>query len=122
MSEQETHTGFVEIKACGGRKIPDKMKKLIMAVDTLSASNADRERGFSSMNNTITEYRNKLLTKNVANLLFITTVGPPVKKWNPIPHVRTWLGQGRRAAHSTSCMARRQKEEENYFEPMWKRF
>lgn len=46
VSEQETHIGFVEFKACGGRKIPDKMKKLIMAVDTLSASNADCERGF----------------------------------------------------------------------------
>lgn len=81
MSEQEAHLGFTEYKASGGRSIPNKMKKLLMAVDTLSSSNADCQRGFSSMNNIITEYRSKLITKNAANLLFISTVAPPCKQW-----------------------------------------
>ncbi|KAI4787569.1 hypothetical protein KUCAC02_036380 [Chaenocephalus aceratus] len=38
------------------------MKKLLMAVDTLSPSNADCERGFSTMNNIITEYRSNPTT------------------------------------------------------------
>ncbi|KAJ4931180.1 hypothetical protein JOQ06_025478 [Pogonophryne albipinna] len=41
-------------------------------------------------------------------------------EWDPLPYVKTWLGKGRRAAHSTSCMARRYTEEESYFSPLWK--
>ncbi|KAJ4939392.1 hypothetical protein JOQ06_028841, partial [Pogonophryne albipinna] len=120
VNQQEAHLGFTEYKASGGRNIPNKMKKLLMAVDTLSPSNADCERGFSTMNNVITEYRSKLTTKNAANLLFISSVGPPCRQWDPLPYVKTWLGKGRRAAHSTSCMARRYTEEESYFSPLWK--
>ncbi|KAJ4923574.1 hypothetical protein JOQ06_004112 [Pogonophryne albipinna] len=120
VNQQEAHLGFTEYKATGGRNIPNKMKKLLMAVDTLSPSNADCERGFSTMNNIITEYRSKLTTKNAANLLFISSVGPPCRQWDPLPYVKTWLGKGRRAAHSTSCMARRYTEEESYFSPLWK--
>ncbi|KAJ4924371.1 hypothetical protein JOQ06_000611 [Pogonophryne albipinna] len=120
VNQQEAHLGFTEYKASGGRNIPNKMKKLLMAVDTLSPSNADCERGFSTMNNIITEYRSKLTTKNAANLLFISSVGPPCRQWDPLPYVKTWLGKGRRAAHSTSCMARRYTEEESYFSPLWK--
>ncbi|KAJ4922910.1 hypothetical protein JOQ06_022583 [Pogonophryne albipinna] len=42
------------------------------------------------------------------------------RHWDPLPYVKTWLGKGRRAAHSTSCMARRYTEEESYFSPLWK--
>ncbi|KAF3841514.1 hypothetical protein F7725_007376 [Dissostichus mawsoni] len=108
--DNEAHLGFTEYKASGGRNIPNKMKKLLMAVDTLSPSNADCERGFSTMNNIITEYRSKLQQK-CSNLLFISSVGPPCRQWDPLPYVKTWLGKGRRAAHSTSCMASRYTEE-----------
>lgn len=121
LNEQEAHLGFTEYKASGGRSIPNKMTKLFMAVDTLSPSNADCERGFSAMNNIITEYRSKLTTRNAANLLFISSVGPPCRQWDPLPYVKTWLGKGRRAAHSTSCMARRYTEDQDkYFSPLWK--
>ena len=57
-----------------------------------------------------------------ANLLFINTVGPPSQAWDPDPYVKTWLGIGRRAAHSTSGMARQKPKEDNYYEPLWKAF
>ncbi|KAK1901236.1 E3 SUMO-protein ligase KIAA1586 [Dissostichus eleginoides] len=41
-------------------------------------------------------------------------------EWDPLPYVKTWLGKGRRATHSTSCMARRYTDEESYFSPLWK--
>ncbi|KAJ3583825.1 hypothetical protein NHX12_015543 [Muraenolepis orangiensis] len=43
VNQQEAHLGFTEYKASGGRNIPNQMKKLLMAVDTLSPSNADCE-------------------------------------------------------------------------------
>ncbi|XP_054873424.1 E3 SUMO-protein ligase KIAA1586-like [Amphiprion ocellaris] len=106
INDKEAHIGFIEYKASGGRSIPDKLKKLFTAVNTLSASNADCERGFSTMNNILTEYRGRLTTVNASNLLLISSVGPPCKKWDPLPYVKTWLGKGRRAAHATSGMAR----------------
>uniref|UniRef100_A0A3P8SJE1 Uncharacterized protein n=1 Tax=Amphiprion percula TaxID=161767 RepID=A0A3P8SJE1_AMPPE len=119
INDKEAHIGFIEYKASGGRSIPDKLKKLFTAVNTLSASNADCERGFSTMNNILTEYRGRLTTVNASNLLLISSVGPPCKKWDPLPYVKTWLGKGRRAAHATSGMARNDPTEDDYFSPLW---
>jgi len=58
------------------------------------------------MNNIINDKRSLITTNNAANLLFISTVGPPSQAWDPDPYVKTWLGKGRRATHSTSGMAR----------------
>uniref|UniRef100_A0A3B3IFA6 DUF4371 domain-containing protein n=1 Tax=Oryzias latipes TaxID=8090 RepID=A0A3B3IFA6_ORYLA len=116
----EAHPGYVEFKASGGRSIPPPLKKLLLAVDTLSASNADCERGFSTMNNIMTDLRGTMTTKNVSNLLFISSFGPPFMKWDPMPYVKTWLGKGRRPAHTTSGMARRSpKTDEEYYQPLW---
>ncbi|KAJ3587979.1 hypothetical protein NHX12_011573 [Muraenolepis orangiensis] len=98
VNQQEAHLGFTEYKASGGRNIPNTMKKLLMAVDTLSPSNADCERGFSTMNNIRTEYRSKLTTTNAANLLFISSVGPPCRQWDPLPYVKTWLGKMKKSS------------------------
>uniref|UniRef100_A0A3P9JP33 DUF4371 domain-containing protein n=1 Tax=Oryzias latipes TaxID=8090 RepID=A0A3P9JP33_ORYLA len=120
INEQEAHLGYVEFKASGGRSIPPPLKKLLLAVDTLSASNADCERGFSTMNNIMTDLRGTMTTKNVSNLLFISSFGPPCMKWDPMPYVKTWLGKGRRPAHTTSGMARRSpKTDEEYYQPLW---
>jgi len=73
------------------------------------------------MNNIIND-RSLITTNNAANLLFISTVGPPSQAWDPDPYVKTWLGKGRRAPHSTSGMARQKPKEDNYCEPLWKAF
>ena len=109
LNNQEIHLGFIEYKSSGGRSISNKFNKLLVAVDSLSPSNADCERGFSAMNNIINDRRSLITTNNAANLLFISTVGPPSQAWDPDPYVKTWLGKGRRAAHSTSGMARRKR-------------
>ena len=123
LNKQQTHPAYIEFKASGGRSIPDQLNKLMVAVDTLSPSNADCERGFSAMNNIITDSRNAITTNNAEKQLFVSTVGPPCEKWNSEPCVRTWLGKGRRAAHATSGMARQQNlKKANYYEPLWKVF
>ncbi|KAJ8252839.1 hypothetical protein GJAV_G00206160 [Gymnothorax javanicus] len=121
VNETEAHLGFVEYKTSGGRSIPNQMKRLLMAVDTLSPSNADCERGFISMNMIITQHRSKLTAKNASDLLFISCVGPPCRQWDPLPYVKTWLDKGRKAATSTKGIARHYSEEEdNYYSPLWK--
>jgi len=58
LNNQEIHLGFIEYKSSGGRSISNKFNKLLVAVDTLSPSIADCERGFSAMNNIINDRKN----------------------------------------------------------------
>ena len=41
LNKQQTHLAYIKFKASGGRSIPDQLNKLMVAVDTLSPSNAD---------------------------------------------------------------------------------
>ena len=122
--KQQTHLAYIEFKASGERSIPDQLNKLMVAIDTFSPSNAECERGFSAINNIITDSRNAITTNNAEKQLFVSTVQPPCKKWNPGPYVRTWLGKGRRPAHLTSGMAQQnlKKDTGYHYEPLWKVF
>jgi len=93
------HLGFIEYKGNGGRSVSNKFNKLFVAVDTLSPSNADCDRGSSTVNNII-KYRSLITTSNVANLLFISNVGAPIQVWDP-RSMRQYVAWKRRAAHST---------------------
>ncbi|XP_074872882.1 E3 SUMO-protein ligase KIAA1586-like [Carettochelys insculpta] len=121
----ETHLGFVEYKCCAGLTVPEKLKKLLLAVHTLAASNADCcEQVFNVMNNIITDTRTALTTRHVADLLFISIVGPPYTEWNPAPYVKSWLSQGRQAANSAESVARRKQpkpqQDQAYYAPLWR--
>ena len=76
----------------------------------------------SAMNNIITDSRNAITTNSAEKQLFVSTMRPPCEKWNLEPYVRTWLGKGRRAAHSTSGMPQENLKKDNHYEPLWKVF
>jgi len=92
LNKQEILLGFIEYKANGGRSVSNKFNKLFVAVDTLSPSNADCDRGSSTVNNII-KYRSLITASSVANLLFISNVGAPIQVWVPDPCVKSWLGK-----------------------------
>ena len=73
-NKQQPHLAYIEFKASGGRSIPDQLNKLMVAIDTLSPSNAECERGFSTVNNIITDSRNAVTTNNAEKQLFVSTV------------------------------------------------
>ena len=79
LNNQEIRFGFTEYKSSGGRSISIKFNKLLVAVDTLSPSNADCERGFSAMNNIINDRRSLITTNNAPNLLFSALWDLPAK-------------------------------------------
>jgi len=66
LNNQEIHLSFTEYKSSGGRSISNKFNKLLVAVDTLSPSNADCEGGFSAMNNIINDRRSLITTNQPA--------------------------------------------------------
>ena len=80
LNKQQAYLAYIEFKASGGRSIPDQLNKLMVTIDTLSPSNAECERGFSAMNNIITDSRNAITTNNAEKQLFVSTVGPPCEK------------------------------------------
>ena len=97
-----------------------RKKKLKTALHTISASNAECERGFSTMNNIITADRNTLTTSNASNLLFISQVGEPYQTWNPEKYVESWLKKGRRSANTINCMQRdkNNNNDDNYYKSL----
>ena len=97
-------------------------KKHFVCVDTLAVSNAECERGFSSMNRIITKQRNRLTTEHTSHILFIRTVGQPISNWKPDLFIETWIRAGRRPAYSVGCMRRKNKDPDNYFQSAWKTF
>lgn len=74
------------------------LKRLLHAINTVPVSTAECERGFSRMNLICTPLRSQLTVDHMSSLLFISTAGPPLEEWNPLPYVRSWLAQGRHAA------------------------
>jgi len=71
------------------------------------------------MNNISNDSRSLITKSSGANLLFISTMGPPSQAWDQNPNVKTRLGKGR-AAHPTSGMARQKRKEVINYEPLWK--
>lgn len=53
---------------------------ILNTITSLPCSTAERERGFSLINNSITNLRLSLLISNVSNLLFIKSNGPHIQK------------------------------------------
>ena len=118
----DTKLAFVSYKESCGLNEPVEIIKLKTALNTISASNADCERGFSTMNNVITPNRNSLSTANAASLIFISQVGEPFTSWKPDRFVKSWLRKGRRAAYSKSCKKRSSRNDSTYYEPIWNIF
>src|SRR6218665_1544698 len=62
---------------------------------TTPISSAVCERGFSAMNAQQSPTRNRLLTKNLDGILFVSVNGMPLNCWDSKPYVRTWLKSSR---------------------------
>ena len=59
----------------GGKKVPDQLKPLFLAIDTIPVCTAECERGFSQMNLILSPVRNSLSVSTVSSLLFAKLVG-----------------------------------------------
>jgi len=57
---------------------------------------AECERGFSVMNEIVWDKRNSLYVETVSTLMFLALNGPPLEKFDPLPHVHSWLERGHR--------------------------
>lgn len=84
----------MDFKESKGADVAPVMQQLISAVATLPVSTAACERGFSKMNFLCTPLPSKLTVAHTSSLLFISMVGPPVVKWNPMPYVEAVLQRG----------------------------
>lgn len=76
------------------KNLKSEFMKLIQVV---VCSTAECERGFSCMNNIITDLRSVLLIPHVSNLMFISINGPALEKFQPESYVKLWLKEHRKA-------------------------
>jgi len=97
---------------------PDDLKPVALCVRSIPCSSSECERGFSLMNLIHTDIRNSLLVKNVASLMFINTNGPPLRKFDCKPFVKSWKLRHRGASDTQS---RRYKipDDDGHLLPLW---
>lgn len=82
-------------------KSPGKaLQKLQTASKTFLPPSAECERGFSAVNSTDTDKRNKLREKSLFSLLFVYINGPPLEQFDPQPFIRSWIKAGHKPSTS----------------------
>ena len=72
------------------------LERLCIASRTYLPTSAECEQGFSAVNNTDNQTRNRLREDSLSSLLFVDLNRPPLKKFNPVPFVRSWIKAGHR--------------------------
>jgi len=79
-----------------------KLKRLFAAAEMLPGNSTECERGFSMMNKTVWDKRNRLQVESIiSSTMFLKLNGFPLEKFDPYLFVRAWLATGNRL--STSC-------------------
>ncbi|KAK1898057.1 E3 SUMO-protein ligase KIAA1586 [Dissostichus eleginoides] len=82
-------------------KSPGKaLQKLQTASKTFLPTSAECERGFSAVNSTDTDKRNKLREKSLFSHLFVDINGPPLEQFDPQPFLRSWIKAGHKPSTS----------------------
>lgn len=110
---------YRQYRDSGGKDIPDGLKDLFIAINTIPISSAECERGFSQMNLICTPTRASLYTSTISHLLFLDLVGPPLTKFNPVPYVRSWVAKGHRTATDSCCKTRNREEKKQDLDAVW---
>ena len=110
---------FRDYRDNGGKRIPEDLKPLLIAVDTVPVCTAECERGFSQMNLIISPTRNSLSVSTVAHLLFGKLVGPPLASFKPARYVQSWIAKGRHSADDTNSKCRSVLKDNITYKPVW---
>ena len=99
LSTRAAVEAFRNYKPEGGK--PElELKRLFAAAETLPGSSVECERGFSMMNETVWDKRNRLRVESVSSTMFLKLNGVPLEKFDPYPFVRSWLATGNRLSTS----------------------
>ena len=72
------------------------ISNILARIAVLPASSAQVERLFSTMKRIKTAQRNRLKTETLDCLIRISSEGPAVQQWNPVPALRKWESWGKR--------------------------
>ncbi|XP_069476319.1 E3 SUMO-protein ligase KIAA1586-like [Ambystoma mexicanum] len=118
---RDTIHAFRDFKDFGGKRCLEAFRALVACMETLPASNADCERGFSAMNLIASPSRASLHVATISSCLWLKLNGPPVKAFKPLSFVKSWLAKGRRTAEETHCEQAHAKKDslEDYYVGFW---
>ena len=103
LNVSEVKMSYRIFKETGGRCITPPLRRLLLYINTIPVSTAECERGFSRMNIVCNTPRSRLTVKHMASLMFVSIVGPPLRLFDPLIFVKSWLLLKRRDANGTNC-------------------
>uniref|UniRef100_A0A672RKS2 HAT C-terminal dimerisation domain-containing protein n=1 Tax=Sinocyclocheilus grahami TaxID=75366 RepID=A0A672RKS2_SINGR len=111
---------YREYRDSDGKCIPDQLKELFAAVNSIYISSAECERGFSQMNLICSPNRASLHTSTISYLPFLNLVGPPpLSKFDPVPYVRSWIAKRHITATDIRSKTRNREEENHDMALVW---
>ncbi|XP_063302262.1 E3 SUMO-protein ligase KIAA1586-like [Pelobates fuscus] len=111
--------GFRDYIDNGGAEIPENLKPVVTAVNSLPVTSGDCERGFSTMNLVMSPIRSGLGIERLSSLLFISLIGPPVHLWDPLPYVTKWLTTHRSADDAKSRKVHNLAQQGQRYSSLW---
>ena len=95
-----------------GRVLLHKEHGLVTAaLNTITISSSECERGFSQMNPILNSTRSSLLVQTMSAMMFIRMVGPPLTQFNPKKYMESWLLRGHFAVDTKSKKQAREEED-----------
>ena len=106
----DVKTSYRIYKESGGRDLTPPLQKLFSCLNTVLVSTAACERGFSKMNILCSPLRSRLTVKHLSVLMFVSIVGPPLKLFQPLRYVQSWLALKRRDANCTNSKVVKRNE------------
>ena len=98
--------------------VGELFKKFRSKCSAFIVSSADAERGFSLMNEIMSDDRNRLLISNLSNLMFISSIKMPLSEFDPSKYSKKWL-TSHQSADSTRNTGRPKNLIRNQFEELF---
>src|SRR6476469_9422312 len=122
LNKRSITNGFRDYLDCRGKDCPVTLKPLEDCLKTLPCSTAECERGFSIMNNILTDLRSSLSIKHVESLMFIKLNGTPLAQFQALPYVKSWLFHHRSASETQSRHADIESVTGTLYQEIWSLF
>ncbi|XP_069490039.1 E3 SUMO-protein ligase KIAA1586-like [Ambystoma mexicanum] len=115
---EETIQAFRCFKDSDGRMSPEAFTKLVVCMESLPARGADCEKGLCAITVIASPTRSSLAS-TICSCLWLKLNGPPLKAFESMSYVESWLAKGRRSAEERHCEKPQPKKDDEDFLGFW---
>ncbi|MGH0135962.1 UNVERIFIED_CONTAM: hypothetical protein FKN15_025229 [Acipenser sinensis] len=98
IESQSVLLAYRECKETRGEIMPEGLKHLMTAVNSVTILSAECERSCSQLNHIVTSMCTAISMERTSALLFLKLVSSPLEKFNPDSYVQAWIAKSKHSA------------------------